>query len=126
MCQACKIPEAEAFLYERLGNVSSALQIYIDHALEAVQSLLRFVQRASISETRLQDIMNDRIPHSQLISRHSREAEDQSLAHYVISFSLDSCSQNLTNVFIISLFSAARCHMQILTFEGLICDAKLC
>lgn len=79
-CQSFNVPAAEAFLYERLGNINSALQIYIDQAISAIQDLMAKVQKRVLSEKRLQELLDNRTPHSQLMPRYSRELEDQALS----------------------------------------------
>ena len=80
-CQRFKVPAAEAFLYERLGNINAALQIFVDQALSAVQTLIELVQAAHLPDERFLDLLDDRMPHSQLLPRsQSREFADQNLS----------------------------------------------
>ena len=89
-CRLYRIASAEACLYERLGDVNAALQIYTEEALESMRNLLELVQKASMTESAVQELLDDQTPQSQLMPRNSRETQDQDLASAVCPYLLTS------------------------------------
>ena len=96
LCQEYEIADASAYLLERMGNVSSALQLMLQTLEGRLMMLKRVVRGLSLSpygtKGRLQFIRNKVDTHKMVAKLH-QEKESQAVQQ-ILTFGLDLCERN--------------------------------
>lgn len=96
LCQMYDIPDASSYLLERMGNVSSALQLMLQTLEGRLMSLKRVIRNLGTTSHVRGNVLRsrrDKIPTQQLLTNLKKEKDAQK-AIQMLSVALDLCERN--------------------------------